>query len=409
VSDRVSDRVSDHASNRPDGFGPLSPDEWRVFGPLVNAALDTPPERRARFIADACHGDTAMTAQLRQLIEECEQSDAVLDAGAIERFSFLLDDDETVSRFPATLAGRYHVDREIGRGGMAIVFLAHDAAHDRPVAVKVLRPSARARVGADRFLAEIRTTAALRHPHIVPLYDSGEAEESLYYVMPYYDGGTLASRLDEKTQLPVDEALRIASDVAAALEHAHGAGFIHRDIKPSNILFSSGQALLADFGVARPVERTQRGLTSTGVIVGTPEYMSPEQAAGARTLDARSDIYSLGCVLFEMIAGEAPAAAVSTETLSRQAARALLRLRAARHDLPPSVERCVSRALSPDASARYAGATEMSHALAACARAIARPESAARRGLDFIRKSMTGIMLAAAARGRGGGRGRAPQ
>jgi serine/threonine protein kinase len=404
----VSDRVSDHASNRPDGFGPLSPDEWRVFGPLVNAALDTPPARRAQFIADACRGDAAMTAQLRQLVEECEQGDAVLDAGAIERFSFLLDDDETVSRFPATLAGRYHVDREIGRGGMAIVFLAHDTAHDRPVAVKVLRPSARARVGADRFLAEIRTTAALRHPHIVPLYDSGEAEESLYYVMPYYDGGTLASRLDAKPQLPVDEALRIASDVAAALEHAHGAGFIHRDIKPSNILFSSGQALLADFGVARPVERTQRGLTSTGVIVGTPEYMSPEQAAGARTLDVRSDIYSLGCVLFEMMAGEAPAAAVSSETLSRHAARALLRLRAVRHDLPPSVERCVSRALSPDPSARYAGATEMSHALAACARTIADPVSAARRGLDFIRKSMTGIMLAAAARGRGPGRGRAP-
>jgi len=316
----------------------MSPDEWRVYGPLVNEVLDTPPERRAQFIADACHGDAAMMAQLRQLVEECEQDDAVLDAGAIERFAFLLDDDETVPKFPATLAGRYRVDREIGRGGWAIVFLAHDTAHDRPVAVKVLRPSARARVGSARFLAEIRTTAALRHPHIVPLYDSGEAEESLYYVMPYYDGGTLASRLDEEPQLPVNEALRIASDVAAALEHAHGAGLIHRDIKPSNILFSDGQALLGDFGVARPVARTQRGLTSTGVVVGTPEYMSPEQAAGVRALDARSDIYSLGCVLFEMIAGEAPKAAVSTETLSQRAARTLRQLRAARRDLHPSVE-----------------------------------------------------------------------
>jgi serine/threonine-protein kinase len=394
-------------SDRPGGSGPISADEWRVLGPLVDAALDTTPERRAQFIADACRGDAAMMARLRQLVEECEQSDMVLDAGAIERFSFLLDDDETVPRFPATLAGRYRVDREIGRGGWAIVFLAHDTAHDRPVAVKVLRPSARARVGAARFLAEIRTTAALRHPHIVPLYDSGEAEESLYYVMPYYDGGTLASRLDEEPQLPVGEAIRIAGDVAAALEHAHAAGFIHRDIKPSNILFSGGQALLGDFGIARQVERTQRGLTSTGVVVGTPEYMSPEQAAGVRTLDPRSDIYSLGCVLFEMIAGEAPTAAVSTETLTQRAARTLRRLRSARRDLPASVERCVARAISPDPSARFPGATEMSHALAECERAIAVPESAARRGLDFVRKSMTGIMLAARGRGgRGGERGR---
>jgi eukaryotic-like serine/threonine-protein kinase len=379
----------------------MSPEEWRVLGPLLDTALETPPERRARFIGDACRGDAAMAARLRQLVAECEEGDALLDAGAIERFSFLLDDDETVPRFPATLAGRYQVQREIGRGGMAIVFLAHDTAHDRPVAVKVLRPSARARVGAARFLAEIRTTAALRHPHIVPLYDSGEAEESLYYVMPYYDGGTLASRLDETPRLPIAEALRIASDVAAALEHAHGAGLIHRDIKPSNILFSSGQALLGDFGVARPLERTTPSLTSTGVVVGTPEYMSPEQAAGEQ-IDVRSDIYSLGCVLYEMISNEAPAAAVSTESSPQHTARTLRRLRATRRDLSPRVERCVSRAIAPAPSARYASATEMSHALADCARAIAAPASAAQRGLEFVWKSMTGIMLAAAARGRGG-------
>jgi eukaryotic-like serine/threonine-protein kinase len=382
----------------------MSPEEWRVLGPLLDTALETPPERRARFIGDACRGDAAMAARLRQLVAECEEGDALLDAGAIERFSFLLDDDETVPRFPATLAGRYQVQREIGRGGMAIVFLAHDTSHDRPVAVKVLRPSARAHVGAARFLAEIRTTAALRHPHIVPLYDSGEAEDSLYYVMPYYDGGTLASRLDEAPQLPITEALRIALDVAAALEHAHGAGLIHRDIKPSNILFSSGQALLGDFGVARPLERTTPSLTSTGVVVGTPEYMSPEQAAGEQ-IDVRSDIYSLGCVLYEMISAEAPAAAVSTETSPQHTARTLRRLRATRRDLSPRVERCVSRAIAPNPSARYASATEMSLALADCARAIAAPASAARRGLDFVWKSMTGIVLAATARGRGGERG----
>src|SRR5262249_19312909 len=158
----------------------------------LDAALDTPPEKRSQFIVEACHGDAAMAATLRQLVAECEQGDEVLDAGAIERFSFLLEDDENVPKFPAHLAGRYRVEREVGRGGMATVFLAHGPSHDRPVAVKVLRPSARARVGAARFLAEIRTTAALRHPHIVPLYDSGEIDESLYYVMPYYDDGTLA-------------------------------------------------------------------------------------------------------------------------------------------------------------------------------------------------------------------------
>ena len=209
----MSDRMSDGAGKQAGGFGPMSADEWRVFGPLVNTALDTPPERRAQYIADACRGDAAMIAQLRQLVEECEQGDAMLDAGAIERFSFLLDDDETVPRFPATLAGRYRVDREIGRGGWAIVFLAHDTAHDRPVAVKVLRPSARERA-APRDPGQIRTTAALRHPHIVPLYDSGEAEESLYYVMPYYDGGTLSARLEPSRNCRWEKPSRIAFDVA---------------------------------------------------------------------------------------------------------------------------------------------------------------------------------------------------
>jgi len=384
----------------------MSPDDWRVFGPLLEGALDTSPDRRAEFIAKVCQGDAAMIVQLRQLVDECEQGDAMLDAGAIERFAFLLDDDETVPKFPATLAGRYRVDREIGRGGMAIVFLAHDTTHDRPVAVKVLRPSARARVGAERFLAEIRTTAQLRHPHIVPLYDSGEIEESLFYVMPYYEGGTLSARLEREPQLPLDEAIRIAADIAAALDHAHTAGFIHRDIKPSNILFAADHALLGDFGVARPVDRAARGLTSTGVVVGTPAYMSPEQAAGGRKLDVRSDIYSLGCVLYEMIAGEAPSAAASTETMAQHAARALRRLRTARRGLAPSVQRCVSHSMSPDPSDRYATAGEMSRALAECARAIATPASATRRGLELVWNSMAGMVRAATSANRSAERDR---
>jgi serine/threonine protein kinase len=388
-------------SDRPSGSGPISLDDWRIFGPLLETVLDAPPQRRAAVITQACRGDAAMISQLRQLVAECEQEDAVLDRGAIEGFSSLLDDDETVPKFPPVLSGRFRVDREIGRGGMAIVFLAHDTTHDRPVAVKVLRPSARARVGAERFLAEIRTTAALRHPHIVPLYDSGEAEESLFYVMPYCEGGTLAARLEREPQLPVGDALRIALDVASALEHAHAAGLIHRDIKPSNILFAGGQALLGDFGVARPVDRTTRGLTSTGVVVGTPAYMSPEQAAGRMQLDVRSDIYSLGCVLYEMIVGEAPVAAVSTETMGQHMARNLRRLRTARRDLAPAVERCVSRAMSPHPSDRYRSASDMSRALAECAHAITTPVSATRRGLQVVWNSMTGIVQAAATLARG--------
>jgi eukaryotic-like serine/threonine-protein kinase len=345
--------------------GPLSPEAWRIFGPLVDAALDTPTERRAAFIADACRGDDIMAEQLRRLVDECEQGDPLLDAGAIERFGSLLDDDAT-SRFPSVLAERYRVEREIGRGGMAIVFLAHDTTHDRSVAVKVLRPSARKRIGTLRFSAEIRTTAGLRHPRIVPLYDSGETDEALYYVMPYYASGTLAARLEHEPQPPLRDALAIAADIAAALEYAHGAGLIHRDIKPSNILFADGRAVLADFGVAREAQRTERGLTSTGVVIGTPTYMSPEQATGQRALDVRSDIYSLGCVLFEMITGETPVTATSAKTPARHALDTRRRLGNTRQGLPPSLERCVVRATAKDPADRFASARELAQALAEC-------------------------------------------
>jgi eukaryotic-like serine/threonine-protein kinase len=343
--------------------GPLSPEAWRVFGPLVDAALDTPADRRAAFIADACRGDAAMADQLRRLVDECEQGDALLDAGAIERFGALLDDDAT-SRFPSVLAERYRVEREIGRGGMAVVFLAHDATHDRSVAVKVLRPSARKHIGTLRFSAEIRTTAGLQHPRIVPLYDSGESDEAPYYVMPYYESGTLAARLEREPRLPLRDALAITADIAAALEYAHGAGLIHRDIKPSNILFADGRALLADFGVAREAQRTGRGLTSTGVVIGTPAYMSPEQATGQRALDVRSDIYSLGCVLFEMLTGRAPIVPTSATTPVRHALETRRRLGDARPGLPPALERCVVRATAKDPADRFASARELARALA---------------------------------------------
>src|SRR2546426_3571302 len=209
-------------------------------------------------------------------------------------------------RVRASLAGRYTIERELGRGGMATVYLARDLKHDRPVALKVLRPELAASLGAERFLREIEVTAHLTHPNILPLLDSGRVDECLYYVTPYVEGESLRSRLNREKQLPVDEALRLATEVAGALDYAHRHQIVHRDIKPENILLEDGQAVVADFGIARALHAAEGGnLTETGLALGTAAYMSPEQATGEQ-VDGRSDIYSLGCVLYEMLAGIPP-------------------------------------------------------------------------------------------------------
>jgi eukaryotic-like serine/threonine-protein kinase len=207
--------------------------------------------------------------------------------------------------FADSLRSRYTFEHELGRGGMATVYLARDVKHDRFVALKVLHPELSAALGPARFLREIQVIARLQHPHILPLIDSGEANGLVYYLMPYVEGESLRDRLRREKQLPLEDALRIAREVALALDYAHRHGVVHRDIKPENILLSDNQALVADFGVARAVEAAgQDRLTETGLSVGTPSYMSPEQAAGERDLDGRTDIYSLGCVLYEMSVGE---------------------------------------------------------------------------------------------------------
>src|SRR4051812_13640125 len=207
----------------------------------------------------------------------------------------------------SALADRYRIERPLGEGGMATVYLAHDLKHDRKVAVKVLKPKLAAVLGAERFVVEIRTTAALQHPHILPLFDSGEADGFLYYVMPFIDGETLRARLDRETQLGVDEAVRIAREVADALDYAHRHGVIHRDIKPENILLHDGRPVVADFGIALAVSAAAGGrMTETGLSLGTPHYMSPEQATADKEITGRSVIYSLGSVLFEMLAGNPP-------------------------------------------------------------------------------------------------------
>jgi serine/threonine-protein kinase len=269
-------------------------------------------------------------------------------------------------RLEAALAGRYEIERPLGEGGMATVYLAEDVKHQRKVALKVLKPELAAVVGGDRFLTEIQTTANLSHPHILPLHDSGEADSFLFYVMPYVDGESLRDRLDRERQLPVDEAVRIAIALAGALDHAHKRGVIHRDIKPANVLLQDGQPLMADFGIALAVGAAGGArLTETGLSVGTPYYMSPEQATGDQVIGPASDIYALACVLYEMLVGEPPypgatAQAVLGKIISGEAVSAT-KMRPA---IPANVDAAIRRGLEKLAADRFATVADFAAALA---------------------------------------------
>src|SRR6266705_2407715 len=265
----------------------------------------------------------------------------------------------------AALAERYALERELGRGGMATVYLAQDLKHHRKVAIKVLKPELAAALGPERFLQEIEIAASLTHPHILPLYDSGEATGLLYYVMPYVEGETLRNRLDRAGQLPVAEAVQITREVADALSHAHRHDVVHRDIKPENILLEAGHAVVSDFGIARAITAAAGGsLTETGIALGTPGYMSPEQGAARARVDQRSDIYSLGCVLYEMLAGEPPFTGPSAESIVRQhLAAAPPRVSAMRAAVPPAIEKAIVRALAKTPADRFATTAEFLEAL----------------------------------------------
>ena len=263
------------------------------------------------------------------------------------------------------LATRYRLERELGQGGMATVYLARDLKHDREVALKLLRPELGAVLGADRFLAEIKISAGLDHPHILTLIDSGTADGFLYYVMPYVRGETLRHRLTREKQLAIDEALRIAKQVASALDYAHRKGVIHRDIKPENILLQEGEAVLADFGIALAVrEAGGNRLTETGLSLGTPQYMSPEQATGDRALDARSDVYSLAAVLYEMLTGEPPVTGATAQAMiAKLMTERPTRVRTVRDTVPEVVDAAISKALSKVPADRFATAAAFSDAL----------------------------------------------
>ncbi|WP_396215770.1 protein kinase [Gemmatimonas sp.] len=273
---------------------------------------------------------------------------------------------DVVSRLTTALSDRYRVTRELGAGGMATVYLAHDLRHERDVAIKVLHPDLGEALGADRFLAEIKTTAKLQHPHILPLLDSGAAGGLLYYVMPYITGETVRARLERERQLPVDDALRIARAVGDALQYAHEQGIIHRDIKPENILLQGGHALVADFGIALAVQQAggQR-MTQTGLSLGTPQYMSPEQAMGERTIDARSDQYVLAAVLYELFAGEPPFTGATVQAVIAKVISAEPEsLTLVRKAVTPAVDAAVRRALAKLPADRFASVAAFLAALA---------------------------------------------
>ncbi len=270
-------------------------------------------------------------------------------------------------RLSAALADRYRIDRELGAGGMATVYLAEDLKHKRQVAIKVLRPELAAVIGAERFLAEITTTANLQHPHILPLHDSGQVDGTVFYVMPFVEGESLRERLDREKQLPVAEAVRIATEVAGALDYAHRHHVIHRDIKPANILLHDGRALVADFGIALAASKTDSGsrMTETGMSLGTPHYMSPEQAMGERTLDARTDVYALGCVLYEMLTGEPPFTGPTAQSIVAKVMTAEPEsVSTYRKTVPAQVEEAVAVALAKLPADRFASAADLADALA---------------------------------------------
>ena len=302
------------------------------------------------------------------------------------------------------LSGRYEIERELGAGGMATVYLARDIKHARQVALKVLHPELAAALGPERFLAEIRTTANLQHPHILPLHDSGEADGYLYYVMPFFAGEALRQRLDRETQLPVEDAVRIAREILAALDYAHRQGIVHRDIKPENILLHDGSALVADFGIALAVQSAggQR-MTQTGLSLGTPQYMSPEQAMGEKNIDGRADVYATGAVLYEMLTGEPPFSGASVQAIvAKVMTERPMSPRTVRDTIPPHIEAAVMRALAKLPADRFATGKDFSDALdgrgnTAVVADVSRRSSARTRALPWIVAAAMGALAGGAA------------
>lgn len=383
----------------------LSPRRWQLVREAAEGALALRPVARPAFLDEASGGDPEVRASAERLVLACERAAASAGflAGSAAAFASpmlaALQRDSASGAVPSpeppaaeddfrdggpmldalriALADRYVVEREIGRGGMATVFLAQDRKHQRPVALKLLNQQLGALLGVDRFLAEIQVMARLQHPNLVPLFDSGEvrlgnpspadAPRLPFYVMPYVDGESLRARLRRERQLPVGEAITIAIGVAGALDHAHRHGVVHRDLKPENILMHDGHALVADFGIALAVSKAGGSrLTQTGIRVGTPQYMSPEQITGDTVIDGRSDIFALGCVLYEMFAGDPPHSGSSVQSvLARILSEPPRAVRTMRPSVPKHVDRALDRALAKLPADRFVSAREFALALSA--------------------------------------------
>jgi serine/threonine protein kinase len=343
---------------------PLLPDDWIELEPLVDHLLDAPPEGREAVLSELAAGDPRRRAALVQVMADCDRDLPLLERPALDLFDQLLEE-VAGPALPGVVGERYRIEREIGRGGMARVYVAEDLKHARRVAVKVIRPELAASLGRDRFLREIGIATELHHSNIMPLLDSGDVDGLLYFVMPYEAGPSLRARLERDGRLATADAINILRDVARALVYAHEHGIVHRDIKPDNVLLAGDAAVVTDFGIAKALLLAQatagtRRTTEIGAVIGTPAYMSPEQALGDPAIDHRADIYSFGCLAYEVFAGKPPFSDTGSLAITAaQMGEGAPLVTSSRPDVPSSIADLIARCLRWDPADRPQDAAEL--------------------------------------------------